>query len=255
MQDLFGITNSVFGQFSLTLLSVLYVPNVIVATAAMAVGSSAHLGFATFSSFTVFGGDVPALPVLAAAPHPPLGPVWVALLIVGASSGVALGQQCARRPLPLSDAMAKVGIAALLAALGLALLGYAGSGQLGNFGGVGIDQGTFGFAIFLWFTAIGTLTVVMAGGIRRRPRAPKPVPRRPGEAPVLADPMADFEADDAEVHFDGSDAPDIDEPADGFDGPLPQQAADGPASSPTVFDGPPPQQAADRPASSPDDDR
>ncbi len=154
-------------------------PNVIVATAAMAVGSSAHLGFATFSSFTVFGGDIPALPVLAAAPHPPLGPIWVALLIVGASSAVALGQQCARRPLPLSDAMAKVGVAALVAALTLALLGYAGSGQLGNFGGVGIDQGTFGFAIFLWFTSIGALTVVMAGGVRRRPRLPKPVPVGP----------------------------------------------------------------------------
>ncbi|MDT5203945.1 MAG: hypothetical protein QOD34_581 [Mycobacterium sp.] len=216
MQDLYGITNSIFGQFSLTLLSVLYVPNVIVATAAMAVGSSAHLGFATFSSFTVFGGDVPALPVLAAAPHPPLGPVWVALLIVGASSGVALGQQCARRPLPLSDAMANVGIAAFLAALTLSLLGYAGSGQLGNFGGVGIDQSTFGFAIFLWFTAIGALTVVLAGGIRRRPRTPKPAPLAPppAEPPVLADPTADFDADDAGVHLEAKDTSAVDLPSE-----------------------------------------
>ena len=64
MQELYTITDSIFGQFSLTVLSMLYVPNVIVGTAAMAVGSSAHLGFATFSSFTVFGGDIPALPVL-----------------------------------------------------------------------------------------------------------------------------------------------------------------------------------------------
>lgn len=200
MQDLYGITNSIFGQFSLTLLSVLYAPNVIVATAAMAVGSSAHLGFATFSSFTVFGGDIPALPVLAAAPHPPLGPVWVALLIVGASSAVALGQQCARRPLPLSDAMAKVGIAALVAALTLALLGYAGGGQLGNFGGVGIDQGTFGFAVFLWFTSIGALTVVLAGGIRRRPRKSRPVPVAPARAepPVPVDPLVGAGDTDAE---------------------------------------------------------
>jgi hypothetical protein len=216
MQDLYGITNSIFGQFSLTLLSVLYVPNVIVATAAMAVGSSAHLGFATFSSFTVFGGDVPALPVLAAAPHPPLGPVWVALLIVGASSGVVLGQQCARRPLPLSDAMANVGIAAFLAALTLSLLGYAGSGQLGNFGGVGIDQSTFGFAIFLWFTAIGALTVVLAGGIRRRPRTPKPAPLAPppAEPPVLADPTADIDADDAGVNFEAHDTSAVDLPSE-----------------------------------------
>ncbi len=240
MQELYGITASIFGQFSLTLLSVLYVPNVIVATAAMAVGSSAHLGFATFSSFTVFGGDIPALPVLAAAPHPPLGPIWVALLIVGASSGVALGQQCARRPLPLSDAMAKVGTAALIASLIVALLGYAGSGQLGNFGGVGIDQSTFGFAIFLWFTAIGTLTVVMAGGIRRRPRAPKPV--RVAE-PTAEPPVFDvgFEDDDAGEPGTSS----IDLPPD----------EDAPASSPDVLDGPASPRAGDRPASSPDGDR
>jgi uncharacterized protein DUF6350 len=212
MQDLYGITNSVFGEFSLTVLSVLYLPNVIVGTAAMAVGSSAHLGFATFSSFFVFGGDVPALPVLAAAPHPPLGPVWVALLIVGASAGVALGQQCARRPLPIFTAMAKLAIAAFLAAVSVALLGYAGSGQLGNFGSVGIDQGTFGSAVFFWFAAVGWVTVVMAGGIRYRVRKPKPVrPAEPTvEAHVPADPIPDAEDDDASVSAepDGVDADD-----------------------------------------------
>src|SRR6478735_69761 len=96
MHELYAITDSVFGQFSLSVLSALYAPNVIVGTSAVAVGSSAHVGLATFSSFTVFGGDIPALPVLAAVPTPPLGPIWVALLIVGAASAVVVGQQCAR---------------------------------------------------------------------------------------------------------------------------------------------------------------
>jgi hypothetical protein len=217
MQDLYAITNSVFGQFSLTVLSILYVPNVIVGTAAMAVGSSAHLGFATFSSFTVFGGDIPALPVLAAAPHPPLGPAWVALLIVGASAGVALGQQCARRPLPIFAAMAKLGIAAAVAAVSVAVLGYAGSGELGNFGAVGIDQGTFGFAVFLWFAAVGWATVAMAGGIRYRQRKPKPA--LPTEQPaethsgvsVPIDPICDVEDDGLSVAAE-PDGVDADEP-------------------------------------------
>ncbi|CQD16120.1 integral membrane protein [Mycolicibacterium conceptionense] len=100
MHDLFAITDSLFGQLSLTLLSILYIPNVIVGASAIAVGSSAHVGLAAFSSFTVFGGDIPAVPVLAAVPTPPLGPIWVALLIVGAASAVALGQQCARGRCP-----------------------------------------------------------------------------------------------------------------------------------------------------------
>ena len=178
MHDLYDITDSMFGQFSLTLLSVLYIPNVIVGAAAVAVGSSAHVGLATFSSFTVLGGDIPALPVLAAAPTPPLGPVWVALLIVAAASAVAVGQQCARRPLPLASAVAKLLVASVLAAVAMALLGHAGGGRLGNFGDVGVDQATFGPAIVLWFVGIGGLTVVMTGGVSRV-RTPRPAPTEP----------------------------------------------------------------------------
>ncbi len=174
MHDLFAITDSLFGQLSLTLLSILYIPNVIVGASAIAVGSSAHVGLAAFSSFTVFGGDIPAVPVLAAVPTPPLGPVWVALLIVGAASAVAVGQQCARRPLPIGAATGKLLVASALAALTMALAGFAGGGRLGNFGSVGVDQATFAPAVFLWFVGIGGLTVAMSGGDVRRsdPQAP-----------------------------------------------------------------------------------
>ncbi len=172
MHDLYSITDSLFGQLSLTVLSLLYLPNVVVGAAAVAVGSSAHVGLATFSAFTVLGGDVPALPVLAAVPTPPLGPVWVALLIVGAVSGVALGQQCARRALPPAQALAKVLVAAALGAAVMALLGYAGGGPLGNFGDVKVDQATFGPAVFVWFAGIGALTTAMSGGFARRVRRP-----------------------------------------------------------------------------------
>jgi hypothetical protein len=199
MQELYGITDSIFGQFSLTVLSALYAPNVIAGTAAVAVGSSAHVGFATFSSFTVFGGDIPALPVLAAVPTPPLGPVWVALLIIGASSGVAVGQQCARHPLPIVPALAKLLVASVAGALAMSLLAYAGSGRLGNFGHVGVDQGALMIGVFFWFALVGSITVVMAGGIRpiglRRPRRRKPAPEpEPVEEP---DEPADEAPDEA----------------------------------------------------------
>lgn len=191
MHDLFAITDSLFGQLSLTLLSILYIPNVIVGASAIAVGSSAHVGLAAFSSFTVFGGDIPAVPVLAAVPTPPLGPIWVALLIVGAASAVAVGQQCARRPLPLGPATAKLLTASVLAAVTMALAGYAGGGRLGNFGSVGVDQSTFGPAVFLWFVGIGGLTVAMSGGLTRRPRPvapPEPEPAPPqSESPDEVD--------------------------------------------------------------------
>jgi Family of unknown function (DUF6350) len=197
MHDLYSVTDSVFGQLSLTLLSALYIPNVIVGASAVAVGSSVHVGVATFSPFTVFGGDIPALPVLAAAPTPPLGPVWVALLIIAAASGVVLGQQCARHPLPLLKATVKLLLAAAAAALLMALLGYAAGGRLGNFGDVGVDQGTFAPAVFLWFVGVGGVTVAMSGGIKRRPRRPKR--RREPHAPEQAPEAVGEMTDEAEV--------------------------------------------------------
>ncbi len=220
MQDLYGITDSFFGQLSLTLLSLLYLPNVVLGAAAVAVGSSAHIGFATFSAFTVFGGDIPALPILAAAPTPPLGAIWVAWLIIGAVAGVAIGQQCARRPLPLALAFAKLAVASLMAAVTLALLAWAASGPLGNFGHVGVDQATFAPWAFFWFFAIGALTVLMTGGVDRRPSppptvprasaAPAPVPAPPVEPASRAEHVAETRAD--RIVDDGGDESDAEAP-------------------------------------------
>jgi hypothetical protein len=239
MQELYGITDSIFGEFSLTLLSMLYAPNVIVGTAAMAVGSSAHIGFATFSSFTVFGGDIPALPVLAAVPRPPLGPVWVALLIIGASSGVAVGQQCARRALPALAAAAKLLVAAVAGALVMSLIAYAGSGQLGNFGHVGVDQGALLIGVFFWFAFIGGVTVVMSGGIMRRPRRLKPRPPPTAAAEEPADLLGVFDDGQLPEDAEAEDAIPVNpagevpvDPADADDAP-PDEAADVPPDDST----------------------
>ncbi|YCU71882.1 cell division protein PerM [Mycobacteroides abscessus] len=180
MDQLYSVTNDFVGQLSLTLLAILYAPNVILGSCALAVGSSAHVGTATFSAFAVFGGQLPAVPVLAAVPTPPLGPAWVALMIIGAVSGVAVGQQCARHPVPWPTAIHKVVTAVLLAATFLAIVGKLAGGQLGNFGRLGIDQGTFGPGVFFWFLVIGLLTVFMLGGATRLPartrRDPEPAP-------------------------------------------------------------------------------
>ncbi|EUA70164.1 putative membrane protein [Mycobacteroides abscessus subsp. bolletii 1513] len=192
MDQLYSVTNDFVGQLSLTLLAILYAPNVILGSCALAVGSSAHVGTATFSAFAVFGGQLPAVPILAAVPTPPLGPAWVALMIIGAASGVAVGQQCARHPVPWPTAIHKVVTAALLAATFLAVVGKLAGGQLGNFGRLGIDQGTFGPGVFFWFLVIGLLTVFMLGGATRLPartrRDPEPAPEPHPEPTPEPDP-------------------------------------------------------------------
>ncbi|WP_368948969.1 DUF6350 family protein [Mycobacteroides abscessus subsp. massiliense] len=225
MDQLYSVTNDFVGQLSLTLLAILYAPNVILGSCALAVGSSAHVGTATFSAFAVFGGQLPAVPILAAVPTPPLGPAWVALMIIGAASGVAVGQQCARHPVPWPTAIHKVVTAALLAATFLAIVGKLAGGQLGNFGRLGIDQGTFGPGVFFWFLVIGLLTVFMLGGATRLPartrRDPEPAPEPEPEPEPAPEPEMEAEPEpepgpqrdpepESEPEADPNEAPEID---------------------------------------------
>ena len=113
-----------------------------------------------------------------------------------------------------------------MASVGLALLALAGSGQLGNFGHVGVDQATFGPWVFFWFFAIGGLTVVMAGGVSRRPSLPTLPRRAPARATPVYDPFSDNPPDESDGPLDAfgdlpgeaddlsgeADVPDEDEP-------------------------------------------
>jgi hypothetical protein len=83
----------------------------------------------------------------------------------------------------------------------MALLGFAGGGQLGNFGAIGVDQGTFGFAVFFWFAVVGAVTVAMTGGVLRRRKPPKPRPGPPPAGPdedfaVIAEPVPQTDTDE-----------------------------------------------------------
>lgn len=88
-------------------------------------------------------------------------------------------------------------VASALAAVTMALAGFAGGGRLGNFGSVGVDQATFGPAVFLWFVGIGGLTVAMSGGLTRKPRPAAPPPPPPAPEPE-PEPELDVIEDDVE---------------------------------------------------------
>jgi hypothetical protein len=134
--------------------------------------------------------------------------------------------------------LAKLVVAAAAAAVTMALLGSAGGGRLGNFGDVGVDQATFAPAVFLWFAGIGALTVVMSGGIARRPRRPKaPEPELAPESEADAEDEIDDAVEEPEPEIepepqpepeplgsrtevrrprDPADVPDIDDPEEHF---------------------------------------
>nr|WP_246045218.1 DUF6350 family protein [Rhodococcus oryzae] len=171
------------GALGLTLLSILYLPNLAVGSAAMLVGSTAHLGDASLSVFTVVGGPLPALPLLGAVPAGPSGGGWPALLLIPAALGIQLGRDCAHRAGGRAVAVRKVLVAAAAAALALGLLGFAAGGELGSFGTVGVDLATFTGLSFAWFAVFGSLTALVVakhggGGREQSKPAEQPDPPR-----------------------------------------------------------------------------
>ncbi|GIJ65280.1 cell division protein PerM [Virgisporangium ochraceum] len=139
----------VVGQAGLTLVCLVYAPNLAVWGASYLVGPGFALGAGTtVSAGAVSLGPVPALPVLAAVPSRPLS-AWSGLLLaVPLVAGMIAGWLLARRQLraanqPRSGAWGRLLVPALLAgpvagaALGLAALasgGPVGSGRLTEMG-------------------------------------------------------------------------------------------------------------------------
>ncbi|MFD0453545.1 DUF6350 family protein [Rhodococcus aetherivorans] len=97
--DLIGRGGGVTGALGLTVLSVLYLPNVLIGAAAVVAGSTVQFGDVTLSLFEATGGDLPALPVLAVIPPGPAAPFWPVLLAVPATVGALLGRYVAQRHL------------------------------------------------------------------------------------------------------------------------------------------------------------
>lgn len=89
--------DGVVGLLGLTVLSVLYLPNVVIGAAAAAMGGTADIGNVSVSVFGNVGGSLPPLPVLGAVPDGAAGGAWPALLTIPLLIGVMLGRDSGRR--------------------------------------------------------------------------------------------------------------------------------------------------------------
>ncbi|NGP05099.1 hypothetical protein G6038_06280 [Rhodococcus sp. 14C212] len=165
--DLIGRGGGVTGALGLTVLSVLYLPNVLIGAAAVVAGSTVQFGDVTLSLFEATGGDLPALPVLAVIPPGPAAPFWPVLLAVPATVGALLGRYVAQRHLEArargeyassTDAALTVVAAAALAGATTALATWVAGGPLGVFGVVGGNWWLAGVLVFAWTGLLGLVT-------------------------------------------------------------------------------------------------
>ncbi|WP_424805594.1 DUF6350 family protein [Rhodococcus sp. 27YEA15] len=159
--------NGFVGGLGLTVLSVLYLPNLVVGAAAVLTGASADLGAVSINVFGNIGGDLPPLPLLGAVPAGVGGGVWPILLLVPAAIGVWLGRYCARA-VGGQDSVLTVLAASAGAGIVMAALALTSGGDLGRFGAVEVPWWAFGLLTFAWLGLFGAATAVIVAWIAHR---------------------------------------------------------------------------------------
>lgn len=117
----------------LTLLALLYLPNVVIGAAAVLLGGEYNLGFGLFSLFNITNVELPPLPILAAAPNAPI-PGGPFLLVIPAIVAVATVYRFVRQR-SYVESPVFTGLGAGVAALVLAFIGaWLARGVLGTVG-------------------------------------------------------------------------------------------------------------------------
>ncbi|MCB8912951.1 hypothetical membrane protein [Rhodococcus rhodochrous] len=217
------------GVLGLTVMSILYLPNVIIGAAAVLAGSTVHFGDIHLSLFEATGGDLPALPVLAAVPSGPAAAFWPVLLAVPATIGALLGRFAAQRTLqakadgaPVGSADAAWTVLAAAAGAGLvtALATWVAGGPLGVFGTVGANWWLAGILVFAWSGLLGIITAQLlvwregrlaAAALRADTEVGEETPEDAADA-ARADDTADGETD-AELEVAENETPALEAPA------------------------------------------
>lgn len=153
--ELLGEGDGVVGVSGLTLLSVLYLPNVAVGGVAVLLGGTAQAGGTTLSVFDVTAGPVPPVPVLGGVPTELAGPVWPVLMLLPIAVGALLGRDCGRLRLTVQDTAYTVLAAAAGAGVVATAVGFAAGGELGAYGFVGVEPWALGLLTFGWLVLPG----------------------------------------------------------------------------------------------------
>ncbi|MEY8567281.1 DUF6350 family protein [Corynebacteriaceae bacterium 7-707] len=203
--DAYSIAPDAWGRIGLSVLSVLYVPNLAVGAAGILMGSEMHVGDASASLFAVTNANLPPLPVLAALPHSGLRFGELLLVVPAVVALVIVHRFFTTRTFVESPVFTALGAGVASGVLGL-LVSLAAGGTLGVYGAAGplLWLTPLVFACWLVVPALLVFAWVQRQGARVRETA--------------ADAVDDPEAGEAgEYVEDGEYAEDEDYPDDDAD--------------------------------------
>lgn len=218
-----------------TLVSILYLPNAVLAGWSFAAGTGLSIGRLDVQPLQVVPGPVPDLPLLAVLPTHDSAAWWAIVLALPLVVGILVGVACRRVPGSLARRLLAVGVAAVVAAFGTLLLAHVAGGDLGHspFGQVTLRPVALAAATLCWVAIPAAAVTWLAGPDIDEPATEETAgPEADGEAPEGAnadaadtsDGAADTDADstaDADADHDdptpdaafAEDEPDDSEPA------------------------------------------
>ncbi|UQE75834.1 DUF6350 family protein [Gordonia sp. PP30] len=202
---LIGEGHSFDGYLGLTLLSILYLPNVIIGALGISVGATAQAGTATVDALSVAPGTVPPLPILGILPGHSLGGIGALVFVLPVAIGLLVGWYC--RSVDLVKHLRAVGVAAAVCAALIVLSCALASGGAGELGRVGVSAPLAGVYAFAWIAVTGAVVAgvgAAAGGLL-------PSPRRRH--------VADFDLDELLASEEFADLEIIDDPDADYDMP------------------------------------
>lgn len=176
------------------LLSLAYLPNVLVAVCSFVTGPGLSVGRAVFGPLVFHAGRVPGVPMLAVVPDVSQR-WWPVLFVLPAAVGVFVGWFCRRSPERLLVRFRGVLVAGLTVAVGALVVAALSGGALagGPFDPVTVPAGLFAAACFGW-VAVPGVAVVLLPDFRSRVDRHEALADNPAE-----DDLADFAVTDFAV--------------------------------------------------------
>lgn len=159
---MFDAPIGILGVLGVTVLSVLYVPTVLVGVIAVLVGSSVRVGDVDVSLFAATGGAQPIpLPIMAVLPETPAAGWWPLLVVVAAVAGVRVGMVCAHNLPDRVAAIKAVALAAVVSGLIAGALGWLVGGSAGSRVEVQINTAGLAGGLTGWLLVVGAITVAV----------------------------------------------------------------------------------------------
>lgn len=159
--ETYDITNDLMGAFGLTLLALLYLPNLAIGAMAVLLGGEFHVGNGAISLFTATNVSLPPLPILAAVPNQPLpgGPFFLAVPAIVAIFVVY--RYVKSRGFLEAPVATSIGSGACVALLGFCIAWLAG-GELGVYGSAGALEWLFAAESAAWLMVPALVLMIWA---------------------------------------------------------------------------------------------